>query len=187
MQTPQRSSFVFHSSILSPDVMTFSRDRHFLACGARNGDINVFALHIGRHIHSFRVHEGVSALSWDECPSDERTVFIGMKDGSVDGFTFSSNGKFEHFPVLPSSRDAVILITCYNQAVLAITSGQRMILIERTGIVQVSTTQEIVGQWPLRGRTGGSKVKKRHASKNQQLGFPIKDPHRSAEEENISQ
>ncbi|KAJ7495809.1 hypothetical protein B0H11DRAFT_2002356 [Mycena galericulata] len=137
--------------------MTFSRDRHFLACGARNGDINVFALHIGRHIHSFASMKEFPPCPGMNVPVMSVTVFIGMKDGSVDGFTFSSNGKFEHFPVLPS---------------MAITSGQRMILIERTGIVQVSTTQEIVGQWPLRGRT--------------QLGFPIKDPHRSAEEENIS-
>ncbi|KAJ7921013.1 hypothetical protein B0H13DRAFT_1867024 [Mycena leptocephala] len=79
---------VFRSSNLTPDVMAFSGDRHFLACGARNGDINLFALHLSRHIHSFRVHEGVSALSWNDCTGDERTVFIGMKDGSVEGYTF---------------------------------------------------------------------------------------------------
>jgi WD40 repeat protein len=92
MQT-EWTSCAFHPPNLAPDVMALSGDRDFLACGARDGSINLFALRIRRHIHSFRVHAAVSALSWDACAGDERTVFIGMKDCSVEGFTFNLNGK----------------------------------------------------------------------------------------------
>ncbi|KAJ7886528.1 hypothetical protein B0H14DRAFT_2697155, partial [Mycena olivaceomarginata] len=145
-----------------------SGDRDFLACGARDGSINLFALRIRRHIHSFRVHAAVSALSWDACAGDERTVFIGMKDCSVEGFTFNLNGKVEHFLVLPASaRDAVMLITCGRHGILAITSNHRMIFRERKyqalGEVQISTTKEIVRQWSSRTRTCGSKAKEPHS------------------------
>ncbi|KAJ7913047.1 hypothetical protein B0H13DRAFT_1874211 [Mycena leptocephala] len=182
MPTPasERTSFAFSFAGLAPDVMALSLDRTFLACASRNGDINLFALQYGRHIHSFRVHAAVSALSWDNFTGDGATIFIGMKDGSLEGVTFNSNGKFERFLVLPPSYGgAVILITCSNRGVLAITSSDRMILRERKGksyktrtkqqclhalftdyemgAVQTSTTQEVVRQWSSHIKSRDSK------------------------------
>ncbi|KAJ7811743.1 hypothetical protein B0H14DRAFT_1467455 [Mycena olivaceomarginata] len=67
-------------------------DGDLMACGGRDGHINIFSLTRGTHILSLEFHSPISALHWDNptaSTNQANKLFVGMKDGTVERLVFS--------------------------------------------------------------------------------------------------
>jgi hypothetical protein len=86
------TSFLFRPPHVHPDVIKVGIDGDLMACGGRDGHLNVFSLTRETHILSLEFHSPISALHWDTpTASINKTniLFIGMRDGTVERLGFS--------------------------------------------------------------------------------------------------
>ncbi|KAJ7831502.1 hypothetical protein B0H14DRAFT_2804518 [Mycena olivaceomarginata] len=109
-----------------------------MACGGRDGHINIFSLTRGTHILGLEFHSPISALHWDNPAASMKQsnkLFVGMKDGTVERLVFSvgpdggcSNACFpqksriRHDPAV--SEDPVLQITSTESALMITTASQ---------------------------------------------------------------
>ncbi|KAJ7852500.1 hypothetical protein B0H14DRAFT_2580909 [Mycena olivaceomarginata] len=97
------TSFLFRPPHMHPDVTKVGIDGDLMACGGRDGHLNLFFLTRGTHILSVEFHSPISALHWDTASSANRInlLFVGMRDGTVEKLGFS----------ITSSERAVMITT----------------------------------------------------------------------------
>ncbi|KAJ7724163.1 hypothetical protein B0H14DRAFT_3004219 [Mycena olivaceomarginata] len=121
-----------------------------MACGGRDGHINIFSLTRGTHILGLEFHSPISALHWDNPAASMKQsnkLFVGMKDGTVERLVFSvgpdggcSNACFpqksriRHDPAV--SEDPVLQITSTESA-LMITTASQIIFKDRRDLTEV--------------------------------------------------
>jgi hypothetical protein len=87
------TSFLFRPPHVYPDVIKVGIDGDLMACGGRDGHLNLFSLTRETHILSLEFHSPISALHWDSPAASmnqtNNILFIGMRDGTVERLRFS--------------------------------------------------------------------------------------------------
>jgi hypothetical protein len=86
------TSFLFRPPHVYPAVIEVGIDGDLMACGGRDGHINIFSLTRGTHILGLEFHSPISALHWDNPAASMKQsnkLFDGMKDGTVERLVFS--------------------------------------------------------------------------------------------------
>ncbi|KAJ7887970.1 hypothetical protein B0H13DRAFT_1888597 [Mycena leptocephala] len=86
------TSFLFRPPHVYPAVIEVGIDGDLMACGGRDGHINIFSLTRGTHILGLEFHSPISALHWDNPTASmnkANKLFVGMKDGTVERLVFS--------------------------------------------------------------------------------------------------
>ncbi|KAJ7867385.1 hypothetical protein B0H14DRAFT_345604 [Mycena olivaceomarginata] len=128
-----------------------------MACGGRDGHINIFSLTRGTHILGLEFHSPISALHWDKPAASMKQsnkLFVGMKDGTVERLVFSvgpdggcsnpQKSRIRHDPAV--SEDPVLQITSTESA-LMITTASQIIFKDRRDLTEVKYNAANIMNW----------------------------------------
>ncbi|KAJ7845984.1 hypothetical protein B0H14DRAFT_966386 [Mycena olivaceomarginata] len=137
-------------------------DGDLMACGGRDGHINIFSLTLGTHILGLEFHSPISALHWDNptaSMNQANKLFVGMKDGTVERLIFSvgpdggcsnkpQKSRIWHDPAV--SEDPVLQITSTEKALMITTASQIIFKDRRDSTESKYNAADILDWWTER-------------------------------------